>query len=181
MGHDVSSRGAGRGVCAQVIVCCLVRSLNFKASLLTKIGKQITTSIMVISRKFLFRSFSPLVILGAGFLLAACNATPRDGAFDLTTGKTGAVDSKGFPVFVGARYERDVPLKRTIERARLEAELEAIAESRKSTDIDVGQRRSQILQARLKEIARTHGARAEAEIAAACTTDQNGIVTCKSD
>lgn len=157
------------------------RILNFKVSLLTTIGKQITTSIMNISRKFPFRSVLPLVILGAGLHLVGCTATTQEGAFDLATGKTGAVDAKGFPVFVGARYERDVPLKRTIERARLEAELAAVAESRKSTGVDVDQRRSEILQSRLRDIARTHGASAAAEIAAACTTDQNGIVTCKAD
>ena len=88
---------------------------------------------------------------------------------------------KGFPVLVGAQYDRKVPLKPTIERARLDAELQALAESRKRSGVDVEARRSELLQQRLKTIARTHGDEARAEIAAACKELEDGEIVCKGD
>ena len=113
--------------------------------------------------------------------LAGCAATTDQGAFDLEAQRTGAVDKKGFPVFVGAQYDRKVPLKRTIERARLDAELQALADSRKRTGVDVEARRAELLQQRLKTIARTHGDQARAEIAAACKEQEDGDIVCKGD
>ncbi|MEP1443614.1 MAG: hypothetical protein ABJK39_11460 [Hyphomicrobiales bacterium] len=119
---------------------------------------------------------------GLAFItLAGCTASTEFGAFDLETQRTGAVDKKGFPIVVGAQYDRDVPLKPTIERARLDAELQAIAESRKRTDIDVEARKAELLQQRLRTIARTHGSQARAEIAASCKTQDDGEVVCKGD
>jgi len=63
----------------------------------------------------------------------------------------------------------------------LDSELQAIAESRKRTGVDVEARRSELLQQRLKHIARTHGAEARAEIAAACKTREDGEIVCKGD
>lgn len=114
-------------------------------------------------------------------LLAACSAATEFGAFDLEADRTGALDKNGFPVFVGTQYDREVPLRRTIERARLTSELQAIADSRKNPDIDVDKRRSELLQKRLLEIGRTHGSRTQAEISAACESDENGVVTCKGE
>lgn len=125
-----------------------------------------------------------LVMAIAGLLLVAlagCTASTEFGAFDLETQRTGAVDKNGFPILVGAQYDRDVPLKRTIERARLDAELQALAESRKRTGVDVEARRAELLQQRLKTIARTHGDQARAEIAASCTEQDDGEVVCKGD
>jgi len=113
--------------------------------------------------------------------LSGCAATTDQGAFDLEAQRTGAVDKKGFPVFVGAQYDRKVPLKRTIERARLDAELQALADSRKRTGVDVEARRAELLQQRLKTIARTHGDQARAEIAAACKEQEDGDIVCKGD
>lgn len=115
-------------------------------------------------------------------LLAGCAANPIDrGAFDLESENLGKVDSKGFPVVSGAQYDREVPLKKRIERAALESELQAIAESRASSLVKVDQRRNELLQQRLKQIARTHGPAAEAEIDASCKTDKEGVVTCTTD
>lgn len=128
----------------------------------------------------LFAPISGILIITA--LLAGCAVNPVDrGAFDLETNSLGKVDNKGFPVVSGAQYQRDVPLKRTIERAALEAELQALAESRASSAVKVDQRRSQLLQQRLKQIARTHGPKARAEIASACKTDADGVVSCNTD
>ena len=115
------------------------------------------------------------------FALAGCTATTEFGAFDLEAQRTGAVDKNGFPIVVGAQYDRDVPLKPTIERARLDAELQAIAESRKRTGVDIEARKAELLQQRLKTIARTHGSQARAEIAASCKTQDDGEVVCKGD
>lgn len=115
-------------------------------------------------------------------LLGGCVTSSVDkGAFDFESGSIGKVDSKGFPVLSGGAYQRDVPLKRSLERAQLEAELQALAESQASGGANIDQRRSALLQQRLRQIALTHGAKAEAEIAAACTTDSQGIVTCNTD
>lgn len=113
--------------------------------------------------------------------LVGCTATTEFGAFDLEAQRTGAVDKNGFPILVGAQYDRDVPLKPTIERARLDAELQALAESRKRTGVDVEARRAELLQQRLKTIARTHGAQARAEIAASCKEQEDGEIVCKGD
>ncbi|MEO1066520.1 MAG: hypothetical protein AAFW47_03985 [Pseudomonadota bacterium] len=113
--------------------------------------------------------------------VGGCVGTADRGAFDLDSQTTGAVDKRGFPVFLGPQYNRNVPLKRTIERAELESELQAVADSRKNAGIDVDKRRSELLQRRLQEIARTHGPQARAEIEAACATGANGVVTCKGD
>ena len=113
--------------------------------------------------------------------LAGCTSTTEFGAFDLEAQRTGAVDKNGFPIVVGAQYDRDVPLKPTIERARLDAELQAIAESRKRTGVDIEARKAELLQQRLKTIARTHGSQARAEIAASCKTQDDGEVVCKGD
>lgn len=126
------------------------------------------------------RSKSVAVVLFAAFL-AACSSASERGAFNLQSDQIGDLDSKGFPILHGGQYQRDVPLKRTIERARLESELQAIAEAQASTSINVNKRRNELLQQRLQEIARTHGAAAEAEIAAACKTDANGVITCNTD
>ncbi|MEP2943389.1 MAG: hypothetical protein ABJM86_10185 [Hyphomicrobiales bacterium] len=115
-------------------------------------------------------------------LVGGCAASPLDrGAFDLESGSPSKFDSKGFPIVSAGEYKRNVPLKRTIERAQLEADLQALAESQASGGVKVDERRSQLLQQRLRQIARTHGATAEAEIAAACKTDADGVVTCKTD
>ena len=113
--------------------------------------------------------------------LAGCTASTELGAFDLENQRTGAVDKKGFPIFVGAEYDREVPLKPTIERARLDNELQALAESRKRSGVDVEARISKLLQQRLKTIARTHGDEARAEIAAACKELEDGEIVCKGD
>ena len=113
--------------------------------------------------------------------LAGCAATTDQGAFDLEAQRTGAVDKKGFPIFVGAQYDREVPLKPTIERARLDAELQALADSRKRAGVDIEARRAELLQQRLKTIARTHGDEARAEIAAACEEQEDGDIVCKGD
>ena len=113
--------------------------------------------------------------------MAGCTSTTEFGAFDLEAQRTGAVDKNGFPIVVGAQYDRDVPLKPTIKRARLDAELQAIAESRKRTGVDIEARKAELLQQRLKTIARTHGSQARAEIAASCTTQDDGEVVCKGD
>ena len=113
--------------------------------------------------------------------MAGCTSTTEFGAFDLEAQRTGAVDKNGFPIVVGAQYDRDVPLKPTIERARLDAELQAIAESRKRTGVDIEARKAELLQQRLKTIARTHGSQARAEIAASCKTQDDGEVVCKGD
>lgn len=129
-----------------------------------------------IGRGFVTASVGLLLIA-----LAGCAASTELGAFDLENQRTGAVDKKGFPVLVGAQYDRKVPLKPTIERARLDAELQALAESRKRSGVDVEARRSELLQQRLKTIARTHGDEARAEIAAACKELEDGEIVCKGD
>ena len=113
--------------------------------------------------------------------LAGCTATTEKGAFDLVSQRTGAVDEKGFPIFVGGEYDRRVPLKPTIERARLDAELQALADSRKRSGVDVEARKSKLFQQRLRTIARTHGDEARAEIAAACKEQEDGDIVCKGD
>lgn len=113
--------------------------------------------------------------------LAGCTATTEQGAFDLEAQRTGAVDKKGFPIFIGAQYDRKVPLKKTIERARLDAELQALADSRKRSGVDVEARKSKLFQQRLRTIARTHGDEARAEIAAACKEQEDGEIVCKGD
>lgn len=110
---------------------------------------------------------------------AGCSVTTDQGAFDLEADRTGALDRKGFPIFVGPQYDRDVPLKRTIERARLESDLQAQADARKTPGINVNQRSDQLLQQRLRQIARTHGEAARSEIQAACSTDADGVVSCE--
>lgn len=112
--------------------------------------------------------------------LGAC-AVGDHTAFDLENDSTGRKDRKGFPVFVGPQYNRDVNLKGTVERAELESELQALADSRKDANVDFNARKSELLQQRLQQIARTHGARAQAEIDAACSTDDSGIVSCKGE
>lgn len=124
------------------------------------------------------------VIASVGLLLialAGCAGSTELGAFDLENQRTGAVDKKGFPIFVGSQYDRDVPLRPTVERARLDAELQALAESRKRSGVDAEARRSKLLQQRLKTIARTHGDEARAEIAAACKELEDGEIVCKGD
>ena len=114
------------------------------------------------------------------WFLGGCALSPLDrGAFDLESGSPTQVDSKGFPVIAAGEYKRNVPLKRTIARAELEAELQAQAEAEASSRVKVDERRNELLQQRLRQIARTHGAQAEAEIAASCKTDADGVVTCK--
>lgn len=131
------------------------------------------------------KTYSIRPIFGAIMIacfVAGCAASPIDrGAFDLESGSPSKVDSKGFPVVSAGEYKRSVPLKRTIERAQLESDLQALADSQASSGVNVDERRSQLLQQRLRQIARTHGAAAEAEIAAACKTDADGVVTCKTD
>ena len=129
-----------------------------------------------IGRGFVTASVGLLLIA-----LAGCAASTELGAFDLENQRTGAVDKKGFPVLVGAQYDRGVPLKPTIERARLDAELQALAESRKRSGVDIEARRSELLQQRLRTIARTHGDEARAEIAAACKEQEDGEIVCKGD
>ncbi|MEP3231264.1 MAG: hypothetical protein ABJN04_13945 [Hyphomicrobiales bacterium] len=113
--------------------------------------------------------------------LAGCTATTEQGAFDFETQRTGSVDKKGFPVFVGGKYDRKVPLKPTIERARLDAELQALGDSRKRTGSDIEAQRAELSQQRLQTIARTHGDEARAEIAAACKEQEDGEIVCKGD
>ena len=113
--------------------------------------------------------------------LAGCTGSTELGAFDLETQRTGTVDKKGFPIFVGTQYDRKVPLKPTVERARLDAELQALAKSRKRSGVDVEARKSKLLKQRLQTIARTHGDEARAEIAAACKELEDGEIVCKGD
>ncbi len=113
--------------------------------------------------------------------VAGCTVTTEQGAFDVESDRTGKVDKNGFPVFVGARYDRDVVLKQVDERSEIETELEAIASSRKTPSVDVDKKRNELLQKRLLDIARTHSDDAQAEIDAACQTDENGVVHCKGD
>lgn len=120
-------------------------------------------------------------VAAAGILLHGCKATPDSGAFDLQAKSTGALDSKGYPVLLGGQYERGVPLKRNIERVKIERELKAIADTRRNPGIKAGSGSGRLSQRELREIARTHGAKTEAEIKGACSTDENGIVTCKTD
>ena len=127
------------------------------------------------------RHFVTVFVGSLFFALAGCAATTEFGAFDLETQRTGAVDKKGFRIFIGGQYDREVPLKPTIERARLDAELQALAESRKRTGVDTEARRAELLQQRLKTIARTHGDQARAEIAAACKEQEDGEIVCKGD
>lgn len=121
------------------------------------------------------------MVIASSMALFACAVPTEHGAFDLESQRTGAVDKNGFPIVLGRQYDRDVPLKPTIERARLDAELKAIADSRKRTGVDVEERRAELLQQRLKTIARTHGDQARAEIAASCKTLEDGEVVCKGD
>ncbi|MEM8839129.1 MAG: hypothetical protein AAGE89_13625 [Pseudomonadota bacterium] len=107
-------------------------------------------------------------------------------AFDLEAERTGQVDENGFPVFLGKQYERDVPLMSTTERARIEKDLEALAQSRTPGADEEAAAQGEVrdanqLQERLRSIARSHAAQAEAEIDQACETRSNGPVVCAGE
>ncbi|MEM8794476.1 MAG: hypothetical protein AAGE61_02825 [Pseudomonadota bacterium] len=128
--------------------------------------------------------WTPCTLLLA-IVLSGCSVGDHT-AFDLEAERTGQVDENGFPVFLGKQYERDVPLMSTTERARVERDLEALAESRtpgtdEAAAAQGGVRDANQLQERLRSIARNHAAQAEAEIDQSCDTRSNGQVVCKGE